>query len=136
MLLYHLIHSNGCRPLTSCGGYAIIMDSASYIHYIKGALTSATNNTSKQLYERLIGLMQSSGAAIYVDTIISPSFKTAVAQLIQIPGISGMENNSILFEYLEDDDKDIADIIEGCQFAGIVNFNIAILRCSERRFRI
>ena len=106
----------------------------SYIHYIKGALTSATNNTSKQLYERLIGLMQSSGAAIYVDTIISPSFKTAVAQLIQIPGISGMENNSILFEYLEDDDKDIADIIEGCQFAGIVNFNIAILRCSERRF--
>lgn len=106
----------------------------SYIHYIHGTLTGEKNEESKRLYERLIGLMQSSGALIYVDTIISPSFKTAVAQIIQIPGISGMENNSILFEYFEDEDNDLAEIIDGCQFAGIVGYNIAILRCSERRF--
>ncbi len=106
----------------------------SYIHYINGPLTTENNEESKLLHNRLIGLVQSSDASIYVDTIISPSFKTAVAQIVQIPGISGMENNGILFEFAEEDADDIGDIIDGCQFAGIVGFNICILRCSERRF--
>ncbi len=106
----------------------------SYIHYINGTLTEKTNTESKQLNERLIKLVQSSAASIYVDTIISPSFKTAVGQIVQIPGISGMENNSILFEFFEEENNEITEIIDGCQFAGIVGFNICILRCSERRF--
>jgi len=84
--------------------------------------------------EQLIKLGTDSSAAIYADTIISPSFKTAVAQIIQIPGISGMENNSTLFEFHEDNTADISDIIEGCQFAALVNFNICVLRSSERHF--
>ena len=106
----------------------------SFIHFIKGQLTVETNEESKRTLDRLIGQVQSSEAAIYVDTIISPSFKTAVAQIVQIPGISGMENNSILFEFLEEEKEDISDIINGCHFAGISGFNICILRYSERRF--
>lgn len=105
-----------------------------FIHFIKGALTPETNEESKILLDRLIGQVKSSEASIYVDTIISPSFRTAVAQIIQIPGISGLENNSILFEFHEDEESDMADIIDGCHFAGIVGFNICILRYSERRF--
>ncbi len=45
-----------------------------------------------------------------------------------------MENNSILFEFFEEENNEITEIIDGCQFAGIVGFNICILRCSERRF--
>ncbi|MFC1551993.1 amino acid permease [Candidatus Latescibacterota bacterium] len=105
----------------------------SFIHYIKGPLTTETNNESKILLEKLIGQVQSSDAAIYVDTIISPSFKTAVAQIVQIPGISGMENNGILFEFLEEKDN-ISDIIDGSNFAAIAGFNICISRYSERRF--
>lgn len=75
-----------------------------------------------------------SRAGIYVDTIISPSFKTAIAQIVQIPGISGMENNSILFEFHEDDYNEISDIIDDCQFASIVDFNICVLRSSEHHF--
>ena len=105
----------------------------SFIHFIKGPLTTETNTESKKLLDKLIEQVKSSDAAIYVDTIISPSFKTAVAQIVQIPGISGMENNGILFEFLEEKD-DITDIIEGCNFAGIAGFNICILRYSERRF--
>jgi len=84
--------------------------------------------------EELISQAAVSKAGIYVDTIISPSFKTAVAQIVQIPGISGMENNSILFEFHEDDQADINDIIEGCEFASFVNFNICVLRSSEHHF--
>jgi len=105
-----------------------------FIHYIKGHLDQDTNEESKQKLERLIEQVTASHAGMYVDTIISPSFKTAVAQIVQIPGIAGMDNNSILFEFHEDDTGDIRDIIDGCTFAAAVNFNICVLRSSERHF--
>jgi hypothetical protein len=82
----------------------------------------------------LIEQTTESQAGIYVDTIISPSFKTAVAQIVQIPGIAGMENNTILFEFHEDKHSDIEEIIGGCHFAAVVDYNIAVLRSSERHF--
>lgn len=106
----------------------------SFIHYVKGALNDETKIEAKQKLDQLIQLGADSQAGIYVDTIVSPSFKTAVAQIIQIPGISGMENNSILFEFHADKESDLNDIIEGCQFAAIVDFNICVLRSSERHF--
>ena len=45
-----------------------------------------------------------------------------------------MENNSILFEFHEDDPNDIKDIIEGCRFASWVNYNLFVLRSSEHHF--
>lgn len=105
-----------------------------FIHFIKGQLNDINNEEAKKKLNQLIQQGKASQAGIYVDTIISPSFKTAIAQIVQIPGISGMDNNSMLFEYHEDDHKDIPDIIEGCQFADYVNFNICVLRSSERHF--
>jgi len=105
-----------------------------FIHYIKGFLDTKTNSEAKKRLNQLINQSAASKAGIYVDTIISPSFKTAVAQIVQIPGISGMENNSFLFEFHEDDKDAIQDIIEGCEFASIVDYNICVLRSSERHF--
>jgi len=105
-----------------------------FIHYIKGPLNEENKRESRSRLERLIKLGTESHAGIYLDTIVSPSFKTAVAQIIQIPGISGMENNSILFEFHQDDQGDIESIIDGCQFASVMDFNIAVLRSSERHF--
>ena len=45
-----------------------------------------------------------------------------------------MDNNSILFEFHEDDKEEINDIVDGCQFASYVNFNTCVLRSSERHF--
>jgi len=105
-----------------------------FIHYIKGPLDEATQAESKEKLEQLIRQSSDSQAGIYVDTIISPSFKTAVAQIVQIPGISGLENNSILFEFHEGDETAINRIIDGCDFAAIVDFNQCVLRSSERHF--
>jgi hypothetical protein len=105
-----------------------------FIHFIKGQLNEETNEESKKKLIQLIQQSRETNAGIYVDTIVSPSFKTAVAQIVQIPGISGMENNSILFEYHEDDREDINDIVDGCKFAAYVNFNTCVLRSSERHF--
>jgi amino acid transporter len=105
-----------------------------FIHYIKGLLDEATYNEAKEKLAQLINQSKVSNAGIYVDTIISPSFKTAVAQIVQIPGIAGMENNSMLFEFHETDQEDVPDIIEGCQFAAMVDYNICVLRSSEHHF--
>jgi len=106
----------------------------SFIHYIKGSLNADTHAEAKRLLDRLVEQAQMSEAAIYVDTIISPSFRTAVAQLVQIPGISGLDNNSILFEFLEDETENLEDIIDASYFAAIAKFNICILRYSKRHF--
>jgi amino acid transporter len=106
----------------------------SFIHYVKGPLDESHQVESKIKLEQMINQVTESQAGIYVDTIISPSFKTAVAQIVQLPGIAGMENNSILFEFHEDHPEDISDIIDGCHFASIVDFNIAVLRSSDRHF--
>lgn len=105
-----------------------------FIHYVKGMLDEKTNEEAEERFNQLLRLSRESKSGIYVDTIISPSFKTAVAQLIQIPGISGLENNSILFEFQKDETGDISDIIDGCHFASLVDFNICVLRSSERHF--
>ena len=105
-----------------------------FIHFIKGRLTRETNRESIRTLGKLIRLSKSSHAGIYVDTIVSPSFRTAVAQIVQIPGIAGMDNNSILFEFHRDHATDISDILAGCEFASYVNFNMCVLRSSERRF--
>jgi amino acid transporter len=106
----------------------------SFIHFIKGPLNAETHLEAKRKLDRLVKQVQASDAAIYVDTIVSPSFSTAVAQIVQIPGISGLENNSILFEFHEDEKETLADITENSNFAAIAGFNICILRYSERHF--
>lgn len=105
-----------------------------FIHYIQGFLNEETQEESKRVLDKLIKMGEYSRAGIYVDTIISPSFKTAIAQIVQIPGVSGMDNNCILFEFHKNDDSELPDIIEGCHFASIVDFNICVLRSSEHHF--
>ncbi|MCB2200753.1 amino acid permease [bacterium] len=105
-----------------------------YIHFINGPLSVATNRDAKLVLNRLIEQTEASEAGVYVDTIISPSFKTAVAQIVQIPGMAGMDNNSILFEFDKESPGELSDIIDGSHFAAIAGMNICILRSSERHF--
>ncbi|MDP8228641.1 MAG: amino acid permease [Candidatus Electryoneaceae bacterium] len=105
-----------------------------FIHFIQGPLNKKTNEHAKCILQQLIGQIQASKAGLYVDTIVSPSFRTAVAQIVQIPGISGMDNNSIMFEFHKQTSDDIIDIIDGMSFAVATDFNVCVLRSSERHF--
>ena len=70
-----------------------------FIHYIEGHLSRATHERASVALERLVELAHYSGSNVYVDTIVSPSYRTAICQLIQLPGVSGQENNTVLFEF-------------------------------------
>ncbi|MEL6971358.1 MAG: amino acid permease [Bacteroidota bacterium] len=105
-----------------------------YIHQIKGYLSRQTNHEAKVIKERLIRMGEVSDSNIYIDTLISPSYTSSVAQVIQLPGIAGTENNLLLLEFSKNDPEDLGDIIDNFKLIRSIDFDIAILASSERSF--
>ncbi|HSH74212.1 MAG TPA: amino acid permease, partial [Longimicrobiales bacterium] len=106
-----------------------------YLHYIPGVLDRANFRESRVLQERLVRTMEQRRGAIYVDTMISPSMESALAQSLQMPGVSGMENNIILFEYgLHDPESVLSEVTSGLHLAGSTRMNRLVLRHGDNFF--
>jgi len=105
-----------------------------YIHLIEGYLNSETHQQATESRERLIRLAGQSRSSVYIDTLISPSFTSAIAQIVQLPGISGKENNLILFEFAKDDPEGLDRIIDNYPLIRSVDFDICTLGSSTRGF--
>jgi len=106
-----------------------------YIHFIKGHLTAETDQQSRRLRRQLVSMTQARRSAIYVDTIISPSIRSAMAQALQLPGVTGMDNNTILLECRVDDGDEILDeLSDGCGLAAATRMNTLVLRHGEHFF--
>lgn len=106
-----------------------------YLHYIPGLLERKTFEESRKVQERLVRAMEERKGAIFVDTMISPSMASALAQSLQMPGISGMENNTILFEYgVHDGDEVLDEIMAGLSMAGVPRMNRLVLRHGDNFF--
>ena len=69
---------------------------------------------------------------VYIDTIISPSYTSAISQAIQIPGVAGMENNMVIFEYDKENPEKLKKVIENFSLVNSGRFDICILACSEK----
>ena len=107
-----------------------------YIHRINGYLSKETYAESQEVMERLIGISDFSKSNVYLDTLISPSYTSAIAQVIQLPGISGKENNMILFEFSKANPDNLEDIVDNFQLIKSMEFDICILATSDRKFGI
>ncbi len=105
-----------------------------YIHYINGYLSHQTNEESGVIKDRIIRMAETTGSRIYVDTIVSPSYTSSVAQIIQFPGIAGTENNLLLLEFSRRDQDGLTDIIDNFSLIKSVDFDVCILGVSERGF--
>ena len=106
-----------------------------YLHFIQGMLNRETYLESQKILDRLIDGIEETDSAIYVDTMISPSMASALAQSLQVPGVSGMENNSILFEFsVHDGPEVVEEVIRGCLMASAPRMNRLILRHSDHFF--
>ena len=67
--------------------------------------------------------------------MVSPSMSSALAQTLQAPGVSGMENNTVLFEMSVHDEPSIAaDVLKECKLAA-ARMNLLVLRHTDRFFR-
>jgi len=69
--------------------------------------------------------------------MISPSIVSALAQSLQVPDVSGMENNTILFEYGVHDGEDVVDeVTAGLRLAGATSMNRLLLQHGEHFFGV
>lgn len=106
----------------------------SYIHKLTGYLSKSTHQEAKYCKERLIKMAEKSNSNIYVDTLISPSYTSAIAQVIQLPGISGTENNLLLLEYSKTNPDNLEAIVENFKLIKSVDFDLIILGSTERGY--
>jgi len=105
-----------------------------YIHYITGYLSKTTMDESREVQKRLLRLADVSQSNIYVDTIVSPSYSSALANVVQLPGISGKDNNLILFEFDRNTQDHLDEIITNYRMVASAGFDLCILGSSDRSF--
>ena len=106
-----------------------------YLHFIKGPLNTRSFIESQRTKRRLVQLARSQKSTVYMDTIVSPSMTSALAQSLQVPGVSGLSNNAVMFEFSQHDPPEvIADVVKNCQFAASTQMTLLVLRHGDYHF--
>ena len=97
-----------------------------YFHFIEGYYGRQTHAESREILKELIDGLTESGSTLYIDTMISPSYTSAIAQVIQTPSISGMENNMVVFEYDKNRPEELTRILDNINLVRAGDFDICI----------
>ena len=107
-----------------------------YLHFIKGHLNAESFEESQVVKERLVKMAKAQNSSVYMDTIVSPSMISALAQSLQVPGVSGLSNNTALFELSEHDAQEVGEqTAASCLFASSTDMTLLVLRHSDLHFR-
>jgi hypothetical protein len=102
-----------------------------YFHFIEGYYSRQTFVESQTILRQLIDSQKDHNSALYIDTMISPSYTSAIAQVIQTPSISGMENNMVVFEYDKNHPEELSRILDNINLAKAGSFDICIFAGSS-----
>lgn len=106
-----------------------------YLHFIKGRLDRASYLEGERTNDQLVRMARTQQSTVFMDTIVSPSLTSALAQSLQVPGISGLNNNTALFELSEHDGEDQREeVASGCLFAASTHMSLLVLRHGEMHF--
>ncbi len=114
------------KALKLLGWISLRYGFGTYIHLIEDYFSNATNLKAGEILQQLIELDDEYNN-VYMDTLISPSFTSAIAQTVQLPGISGMPNNMILFEFDKNEYDQVAPIIHNMALAKAAKLDVCIL---------
>lgn len=105
-----------------------------YIHHIAGHISTEAAEVAEQCLERMIALSSQAESNVYVDTFVCSTFQEAVAAIIQLPGMSGKENNMIMFEFEKSAPKNLDSIAENFSLVHATGFDTCVLGSSDRNF--
>ena len=97
-----------------------------YFHFIEGYYGKQTHAESQEILTELIDSLKERVSTLYIDTMISPSYTSAIAQVIQSPSISGMENNMVVFEYDQNHPEELNRILNDSHFVHAGDFDTCI----------
>ncbi len=104
-----------------------------YLYLIEDYYSKQSVKLANEKLSELIDEVSESENYVYIDTIISPSYTSAIAQAIQIPGVAGMENNMVIFQYNKENPSVLGKVIENFALVNSGNFDICILGTSAKR---
>ena len=106
-----------------------------YLHHIQGRLEPEAFRESRIVQDRLVRDAAERKGAVYVDTMISPTMTSALAQCVQMPGVSGMDNNTMLFEFgVHDPESVLSEVVDGLRMAKVPRMNRLVLRHGDNFF--
>jgi amino acid transporter len=105
-----------------------------YIHYVEGFLNNKTYQQSQKTLDRLISRAKGSNTRVYIDTVISPSYTSAIAQVIQLSGISGKGSNLILFEFPSDKPEALKNALDNYMLFNSCKMDVCFLNTSLKGF--
>jgi hypothetical protein len=106
-----------------------------YLHYIQDQLDADSYEDALEVKDRLIKLARVQNSPVYMDTIVSPSIISALAQSLQVPGVSGLNNNAVMFEFSRHDEADVVDdVAKSVLFASNTDMAMMILRHGDFHF--
>ena len=105
-----------------------------FIQFFPGDYSIQEELSARIHVQSLIEQTEASGAGIFVDSLICPTFQLALAQVLQMPGISGYSNNSILLEFDKENPDEIDEVMLGSQLAVDSLFDVLVLRSTKYRF--
>ncbi len=105
-----------------------------FIQFFPGDYSFREEISARMHVDALIQQTEASKAGIFVDSLICPNFQLALAQVLQMPGISGLPNNSILLEFDKSHPEEINEVMQGARLAVESLFNVLVLRSTNYRF--
>lgn len=106
-----------------------------YIHLIEGYYSRTSHLESEDILNRLVKESKQEHSHVYLDVLISPSYRSAIAQIIQLPSISGMKNNMIVFEYDKENTVDLEHIVDNFSLVKAGDYDICIFGSSIREIK-
>lgn len=105
-----------------------------FIHLIEGYLSRQSAEEAKLSKQKLIKLAEASKSKVFLDTVISPSYTSAIAQILQVPGVSGQDNNMVLFDFNKMHPERLEEILGNFHLIKALDFDVCILGTSERGY--
>lgn len=102
-----------------------------YLHFIKDYYSRSTSEQATSELDKILKNIEIENS-VYVDTIISPSNTSAIVQAIQLPGIAGMENNMLIFDFDKEEPDELDVIIDNYKLVNAGSFDICVLAVSRK----
>ncbi|MCF8362798.1 MAG: amino acid permease [Prolixibacteraceae bacterium] len=105
-----------------------------YLHLIQGYYSKTTSQQAVEEIDRIKNIFSDIENRVFIDSLISPSYTSAIAQAIQLPGISGMENNMVILDFEKKTGKNLNNIIDNITLIRAGCFDTCILASTNQEF--
>jgi hypothetical protein len=108
----------------------------SYLHWTKDEFNVKTALEAKQTLKRMIKIANVSHSNFYLDTIVAPSYTGSLVHVLQLPGVSGKDNNMILLDFERGNTEESGKIIENYPLLKADSHDVCVLSTSTKGYGV